>query len=84
MSWHGGSVPDPDLSKRSMPVGQGQPLAPGDLAAELSMDPQLTVNLKTARELGAGFRTERLGVTMHRPNEDAYKQAATHILEDWR
>jgi len=34
--------------------------------------------------LSAGFRTERLGVTMHRPNEDAYKQAATHILEDWR
>jgi GNAT superfamily N-acetyltransferase len=32
----------------------------------------------------AGFRTERLGVTMHRPNEDAYKQEATHILEDWR
>jgi len=34
--------------------------------------------------LSAGFRTERLGVTMHRPNEDAYNQAAAHILEDWR
>jgi hypothetical protein len=34
--------------------------------------------------LSMGFRTQRNGVTMHCPNEDAYNQAASYILDDLR
>ena len=34
--------------------------------------------------LSMGFRTQRHGVTMHRPNEDAYNQTASYILDDLR
>jgi hypothetical protein len=34
--------------------------------------------------LSMGFRAERNGVTMHRPNEDGYNQTAAYILDDWR
>lgn len=34
--------------------------------------------------LSMGFRTQRNGVTMHCPNEDAYNQTASYILDDLR
>jgi GNAT superfamily N-acetyltransferase len=34
--------------------------------------------------LSMGFRTQRNGVTMHCPNEDAYNQTASYIVDDWR
>ena len=34
--------------------------------------------------LSMGFRTQRNGVTMHRPNEDAYNETASYILDDLR
>ena len=36
------------------------------------------------RLLSMGFRVQRHGVTMHCPNEHAYNQAASYILDDWR
>jgi len=40
---------------------------------------------KTYRHLlSMGFRAQRNGVTMHRPNEDAYHQTASYILDDMR
>ena len=34
--------------------------------------------------LSIGFRAERNGVTMHRPNEDGYDKTAAYILDDLR
>ena len=34
--------------------------------------------------LSMGFRAQRNGVTMHRPNEDAYHQTVSYILDDMR
>ncbi|MBR0712686.1 GNAT family N-acetyltransferase [Bradyrhizobium liaoningense] len=34
--------------------------------------------------LALGFRAQRNGVTMHRPNEDAYNQTAAFVLDDLR
>ena len=34
--------------------------------------------------LSMGFRAERNGVAMHRPNEEGYSQTAAYILDDWR
>jgi N-acetylglutamate synthase-like GNAT family acetyltransferase len=34
--------------------------------------------------LSMGFRVQRHGVTMHRPNEDAYNDTASYILDDLR
>jgi hypothetical protein len=34
--------------------------------------------------LSKGFHVQRNGVTMHRPNEDAYSQAAGFVLDDLR
>jgi len=34
--------------------------------------------------LSMGFRVQRHGVTMHCPNEDAYNQTASYILDDLR
>jgi hypothetical protein len=34
--------------------------------------------------LGAGFRTDFLGVTMHRPNEPGYSRAGVYVIDDWR
>jgi predicted N-acetyltransferase YhbS len=31
-----------------------------------------------------GFRTQFQGVSMHRPNEDAYDTTGTFVLDDWR
>ncbi len=51
---------------------------------------RLTLGVNTARHdayrhlLGAGFRTDMPGVTMHRPNEPAYDRADVHLLDDWR
>jgi len=40
---------------------------------------------KTYRHLlSMGFRAQRNGVTMHCPNEDAYHQTASYILDDMR
>jgi hypothetical protein len=34
--------------------------------------------------LASGFRAQRNGVTMHRPNEGAYGQSAAFVLDDLR
>jgi hypothetical protein len=34
--------------------------------------------------LEAGFRTQFQGLSMHRPNEDAYDTVASWVLDDWR
>jgi len=34
--------------------------------------------------LASGFRVQRNGVTMYRPNEDAYRQTAAFVLDDLR
>lgn len=51
---------------------------------------RLTLGVNTARHdayrhlLGAGFRTDMPGVTMHRPNEPAYDRPDVYLLDDWR
>ena len=51
---------------------------------------RLTVGVNTARHeahrhlLGAGFRVDTAGVSMHRPNEPAYDRADVYVLDDWR
>jgi len=34
--------------------------------------------------LRLGYRTELLGVAMHRPESGAYNRADVYILDDWR
>jgi hypothetical protein len=34
--------------------------------------------------ISMGFRVQRNGVTMHWPNEDAYNQTTSYILDDLR
>jgi predicted N-acetyltransferase YhbS len=34
--------------------------------------------------LAQGFRTQVLGVTMHRPNESAYHHPGLYVIDDWR
>ena len=34
--------------------------------------------------LTQGFRTQVLGVTMHRPNESAYHHPGLYVIDDWR
>jgi GNAT superfamily N-acetyltransferase len=34
--------------------------------------------------LARGFRTQVLGVTMHRPNESAYHHPGLYVIDDWR
>ena len=34
--------------------------------------------------LARGFRTQILGVTMHRPNESAYHHQGVFVIDDWR
>jgi hypothetical protein len=34
--------------------------------------------------LARGFRTDIQGVTMHRPNEEAYSRAGVYVIDDWR
>jgi predicted N-acetyltransferase YhbS len=34
--------------------------------------------------LSRGFRTQVLGVTMHRPNESAYHHPGVFVIDDWR
>lgn len=34
--------------------------------------------------LAFGFRTERLGVAMHKPNEPAFNRLETYVINDWR
>jgi hypothetical protein len=36
------------------------------------------------RLLGAGFRVDTAGVSMHRPNEPGYDRADLYVLDDWR
>ena len=51
---------------------------------------RLVAGVNTARAeayaqlLARGFRTERTGVTMHRPNEPGYSYAEAYVLDDWR
>jgi len=61
----------------------------GRLAADEGLK-QLVVCVNASRPkayrnlLSMGFSVQRHGVTMHCPNEYAYNQAASYILEDWR
>ena len=34
--------------------------------------------------IARGFRTDRHGVTMHRPNQDGYSHLGIYVLDDWR
>jgi hypothetical protein len=51
---------------------------------------KLAVGVNTARTeayewlLDHGFRTEILGVSMHRPNEPAFSRPGVWVLDDWR
>jgi GNAT superfamily N-acetyltransferase len=51
---------------------------------------RLALGVNTARHdayrslLGAGFRTDMPGVTMHRPNEPGYDREDVYLLDDWR
>lgn len=51
---------------------------------------RLALGVNTARHdayrhlIGAGFRTDLPGVTMHRPNEPGYDRADVYLLDDWR
>jgi len=31
-----------------------------------------------------GFRTELLGIAMHRPNEPGYSRPGVYLIDDWR
>ena len=59
------------------------------LARQAGM-PTVLAGVNTAREeayrqmLRRGFRTEFLGVTMHRPNELGYSRPGLYVLDDWR
>jgi len=56
-------------------------------AQRLSM---LVAGVSTARQeaynylRARGFRTELLGIAMHRPNEPAYSRAGVYVIDDWR
>lgn len=51
---------------------------------------RLILGVNTARHdayrhlIGAGFRTEFPGVTMHRPNVPAHNREDIYLLDDWR
>ena len=51
---------------------------------------RLAAGVSTARAeaygavLDAGFRTDLLGVAMHRPNEPGYHRPGVYVLDDWR
>jgi len=34
--------------------------------------------------LQSGFRTDVLGIAMHRPNEAGYSRPGVYMLDDWR
>lgn len=36
------------------------------------------------RLVGLGYRTERQGVTMHRPNDAGYSRGDVYVVDDWR
>lgn len=61
----------------------------GTLAADEGLK-QLVACVNASRPLAyrhllsMGFRVQRNGVTMHCPNEDAYNQAASYIVDDLR
>jgi hypothetical protein len=52
--------------------------------------PSLVGGVNTARHeayrhlLARGFRTEFLGLTMHRPNEPGYSRPGVYVMDDWR
>jgi GNAT superfamily N-acetyltransferase len=58
-------------------------------AAEVGAE-RLALGVNTARHdayrhlLGAGFRTDTPGVTMHRPNAPGYDREDVYLLDDWR
>jgi len=51
---------------------------------------RLEAGVSTAREeaygtlMNRGYRTDMLGVTMHRPNEPGYSRPGSFVLDDWR
>lgn len=51
---------------------------------------RLTAGVNTARHeayrqmLARGFRVDRQGVTMQRPNEPGYNRAGVYLIDDWR
>jgi hypothetical protein len=52
--------------------------------------PSLVAGVNTARDeayrhlMARGFRTEILGVAMHRPNEPGYSRPGVYVMDDWR
>jgi GNAT superfamily N-acetyltransferase len=50
----------------------------------------LTAGVNTGRHeayhqlLARGFRTELLGVAMHKPNESGYNRPGVYVIDDWR
>jgi GNAT superfamily N-acetyltransferase len=64
-------------------------LACESLAAEKAA-PRLVAGVNTSRQeayermLQRGFRTDILGIAMHRPNEPGFSRAGIYVLDDWR
>jgi GNAT superfamily N-acetyltransferase len=52
--------------------------------------PMLVAGVNSARHeacdylRGRGFRTELLGIAMHRPNEAGYSRPGVYVIDDWR
>jgi GNAT superfamily N-acetyltransferase len=52
--------------------------------------PSLVAGVNTARQsayramLASGFKSENLGIVMHRPNEPAYNREDVFLIDDWR
>ncbi len=64
-------------------------LGVGSVAAAVG-GTRLTLGVNTARRdayrhlLASGFRTDDVGVTMHRPDDEGYDRPEVHLLDDWR
>ena len=62
---------------------------PGALASARGLA-NVVAGVNTAREeayaalLGRGYRIDRLGVAMHRPNEPGYSEPGVYVIDDWR
>lgn len=59
------------------------------LAADSGVS-EVTVGVSTGRRgaysqlLDRGYRAQRIGVTMHAPDVDAYHHADAYVIDDWR
>ena len=61
-----------------------------ELYARSQHSTRLVAGANTARHdayrkmIERGFRTDMLGIAMHRPNEPGYNREETYIIDDWR